>query len=303
MTKPVSPLPREPGRAPGHGSILWDTFSDVTLAPFSIPILVMQAAHPDVGAAVAQYSVYKKEPWGRLFRTGFSLMRFLYGGKQGRQSQTEAKNLRALHAHIKGSRPDGTQYHALTPATFRVVPDTFLAAVIRFREEMKDPLDAAKKEQVFEEYIQLCLLFHIPRSSLEKNLEEFEAYFDNLLFNTMNYNETVAFLLEDMMKYGPRIPYLPMPKSWWQWIYRRTFYPLIRLFTLGFLDPRFRTLHDIPWSESDAKYYQRLVTIVRTIRRVTPRWLRYSPFSLYIMLGGHGPEAMTFERLAKLIKR
>lgn len=281
---------------------MWDSFSDLALTPFSIPILVLQAAHPDVGAAVAQYSVYKKEPWSRLSRTGFSLVRFLYGGKNGEQSRQEASSLRALHAHIKGVRADGTQYHALTPSTFRVVPDTFLAGVIRFREAMHNPLSPTEKSQLYEEYVQLCLLFRIPRSALESNLDEFERYFDDLLLNTMTYNETVAFLLGEMMQYGPRIHYLPMPQSWWQWIYSRTLYPLIRIFTLGFLDPRFRSKHGIAWSDKDEKRYRRYVAVLRTLRKIIPRWARYSPFSLYIMLGGHGPKTMTYERLKKLIR-
>lgn len=273
---------------------MWDTFSDLALVPFSIPILVMQAAHPDVGAAVARYSVYRQEPWSRLFRTGFSLMRFMYGGKRGEQGRREARDLRRLHAHIKGVRPDGGEYFALTPSTFRVVPDTFLAGVIRFREEMADPLSAEEKSRLFAEYLDLCRLFRIPRGELEDDLEQFQIYFDRLLLETMTYNETVAFLLEEMMRQGPRIPCLP------QAIYRRGLYPLIRLFTLGFLDPRFRRQHGIRWSARDERNYRRAVAVVRTFRRITPRWLRYSPFSLFIMLGGQGPRVITFERLKKL---
>ncbi len=123
-------------------------------------------------------------------------------------------------------------------------------------------------------------------------MDAFESYFDNLLLNTMTYNETVGFLLEEMMKYGPRIQYLPMPKSWWQWIYARSLYPLIRIFTLGFLDPRFRARHGIEWSQGDEKRYRCYVAVLRTLRRITPRWARYSPFSLYIMLGGHGRDGL-----------
>ena len=295
-------LRKERGQAPGPGSIMWDTFSDLSLAPFSTPILVMQAAHPDVGAAVAQYSVYKKDPWGRLFRTGFSMMRFLYGGKQGRQSRAESLDLRKLHAHIKGIRADGSAYHALNSRTFRVVPDTFLDGVIRFRETIGKPLDSEEKIKVFDEYINLCLLFGIPRTELEPNLDAFLRYYDNLLLRVMNYNETVAFLLGEMMKYGPTIRYLPMPKRWWQAIYTRTLYPLIRVFTLGFLDPRFRQLHHIPWSDLDERLYRRNVRFVTIVRKIIPRCLRYSPLALYIMLGGHGPNTMNYDRLKTMIK-
>lgn len=280
---------------------MWDAFSDMALGPFSIPILVMQAAHPDVGAAVAKYSVYKIEPWGRLFRTGFSLMRFLYDGKNGEQSQREAKDLRALHAGIKGVREDGVRYSALTPSTFRVVPDTFLDGVVRFREVMNDPLTDEEKIQVFDEYRNLCALFGIPSSELEESFEGFVEYYDSLLLETMTYNETVKFLLEEMMRYGPAIPYLPMPISWWQAIYKRTLFPLIRIFTLGFLDPRFRELHGIAWSPADEKKYQRNIKIVRFIKTVTPRWLRHSPLSLYVMFGGQGMKLTTAERLREIV--
>lgn len=290
------------GKPPGRDSILWETFSDLATSPFSIPVLVMQAAHPDIGAAVAQYSVYKTEPWGRLFRTGFSFMRFMYDGKNGRQSRDEALSLRALHAHIKGFNEKGERYHAIAPHTFRVVPDTFLDAVIRVRAAQGRPLDEVQKERVFEEYINLCLLFGIPRSALPKDLSSFQREFDHLLLNVMTYNETVAFLLGDMMRFGPEIKYLPLPKSWWQAIYKRTFYPLARIFTIGFLDPRFRVKHKLAWSDEDEKKYRRNVKVVRFCVRFIPRFLRYHPMALYIMLGGHGPKAMTYERLRKHLR-
>lgn len=276
---------------------MWETFSDLLLSPFSVPILVMQAAHPDVGAAVAKYAVYKHEPWGRLFRTGFSMMRFLYGGKQGKQSAQEVSALRALHAHIRGVRADGTSYHALTPDTFRIVPDTFLDGVIRFRKTVGKPLNREQLNDLYREYVDLCLLFGIRQSYLQPTIDDFLVYYDGLLLNTMTYNETVAFLLGDMMKYGPAIPYLPLPKRWWQFIYQHTLYPLIRIFTIGFLDARFREKHRIPWSEDDGKKYRRWVGIVRFLYRFVPRFLRYNPISLYIMLGGHGPEILSVEKL------
>lgn len=288
-------------RSPGPGSILWDIFSDITLSPFSIPVLVMQAAHPAVGDAVARYSVFKTEPWGRLFRTGFSMMRFLHGGRQGRKGQRakgqrEAADLRALHAHFRGIQPDGKSYQALDPRIFRVVPDTFLAAALAFREAMGQPFTDAEQQTLFREYQELCLLFGIPQSCLEKNLAAFRVYYDKLLLDTMTYNETVSYLLEEMMKNGPRIP-LPLPQSWWQWLYRHTLYPVIRIFTLGFIDPRFRAKHGIAWSRADEKKYRRYLKVVRFIRRLLPRWLRYHPFGLYVMIGGHGNRLVRIERL------
>lgn len=287
----------ESGKAPGAGSIMWDTYSDLALAPFSMSILVMQVAHSDIGAAVARYSVYQREPWGRLFRTGFSFMRFMYGGKGGHLSEQEANNLRALHAHIKGTHPDGTAYHALKPATFRVVPDTFLDGVIRIRKLIGQPLTQSERDRVYAEYIDLCLLFGLRRSDLEPTLDGFESYYEALLRTKMSYNESVSFLLEEMLIHGPTIKYLPLPGAARRFLYQKSIYPLLRIFTLGFLDDRFRQSLGIDWSNQDEAKFQRYVRTLCLIKKYTPRWLRYNPISLYIMAGGHGPRGMDYDRL------
>jgi uncharacterized protein (DUF2236 family) len=291
------------GGSPGPDSILWQTFSDLTIMPFSIAILVMQAAHPDIGAAVAKYSIYKDEPWGRMFRTGYSLARFIHGGKNGRLGLEEAKNLRTLHANIRGTHRDGSTYHSLHPCSYRVVPDTFLDGVLRFRETVGEPLDADEKRQVFEEYLNLCLLFGIRREQLQSSLEDFVDYFEDLMLNTMTYNDSVAFLLGDMLKYGPKMKYVPLPQSWCEAIYHRTLYPMLRLFALGFLDPRFRQQHNIEWSEKDQRNNLRWLGVVHFFRRWVPRWLRYSPFALHIMWGGRGMKLVTIEHLEKNLKK
>jgi len=224
-------------------------------------------------------------------------MRFMYGGRKGKTGLQEGRDLRELHKHFKGVQPDGIRYSALKPKTFRVVPDTFLDAVIRFREAMQAPLSVAEQHQLFDEYIELCLLFGIPESELEESFETFREYYDSLLLDTMTYNETVAYLLEEMMKNGPVIPWSPVPQRWWQWLYRKTLYPVIRIFTLGFIDPRFRAKHNIDWSEDDEKTYRCYLSVVRFCRQVIPRWLRYHPMSLYVMAGGHGNRLNSIDRL------
>lgn len=294
---PAMAADSRPGRAPGPDSIMWLALSDLAVSPFAVAVLLMQAAHPDVGSAVGEYSIYTKDPWGRLFRTGYSMMRFLYGGKQGKQSRQEAKDLRALHANINGTRPDGQPYRALAPQTYRIVPDTFLDAVLRLHQTIYPPLSDAEKTALYAEYIDLCLLFGIPRDALENSLEEFLNYYDRLLLNTMNYNPTVAFLLGDMMRYGPVMKYLPLPEKWRRFIYSRTLSPIIRLFTIGFIDPRFRAKHAISWSEKDERRYRQGVTLIRFICKISPRFLRYHPFALHIMAGGHGVKLMNFKKL------
>ncbi len=132
-------------------------------------------------------------------------MRFLYDG--GDIAHQESDALRKLHANIKGDYADGGKYFALQPHTFRIVPDTFLDGIIRIREDIGKPLSKKEKEQLYEEYVQLCLLFGIPRKYIEPTLEDFYVYYENLMSTGMTYNETVSFLIGDVPVRAPKLPF------------------------------------------------------------------------------------------------
>ena len=85
----VKAVPR--GRAPGRGSIMWDTLTDLAHFPLMLPIATMQSALPAVGTAVNRYGIYKSDPQARGRRTNWSMIRFLYDG--GDFAQREATDL------------------------------------------------------------------------------------------------------------------------------------------------------------------------------------------------------------------
>ena len=59
------------GRAPGRGSIMWDTLTDMAHFPLMPPIAIMQSALPAVGTAVNKYGIYKSDPQARGRRTNW----------------------------------------------------------------------------------------------------------------------------------------------------------------------------------------------------------------------------------------
>ena len=54
---------------PGRGSITWRRAADARIFVGAGYALMLQVAHPTVGAGVLEHSNYKADPWGRLFRT------------------------------------------------------------------------------------------------------------------------------------------------------------------------------------------------------------------------------------------
>ena len=81
----------------------------------SVRALLMQVAHPMVGAGVGEHSVYKTDPWGRLYRSLNSLMTQIYGSER---AVAEGPRLQELHRGIKGVDAQGRRYSALNPEAY-----------------------------------------------------------------------------------------------------------------------------------------------------------------------------------------
>src|SRR4051794_41832280 len=77
------------------------------------PALLLQVAHPTVGAGVAEHSDFQRDPWGRLFRTLDFVNMIIYGGPEGAMQTGRA--IREMHKRIKGTKPDGSRYHPPAP--------------------------------------------------------------------------------------------------------------------------------------------------------------------------------------------
>ncbi|HVK98242.1 MAG TPA: oxygenase MpaB family protein [Dongiaceae bacterium] len=289
------------GRAPGRGSIMWDTLTDLANLPLMLPIATMQSALPAVGTAVNRYGIYKSDPQARGRRTNWSMIRFLYDG--GDFAHKEAQDLRALHANIKGTLPDGSKYYALNPKTFRIVPDTFLDGVIRIRQDMGKPLSPKEEEQVYEEYIQLCLLLGIPRKDIEPTLKDFYVYYEDLILNTMTFNETVQHLTGKGIELPARLQYAKRLQPLADSFHKRFVYPTFRLCSIRCLHPLYRERFNLPWSAHDEARYQKLCRRLRRYASLVPRPLRYNPVAYLVMLGFHGPGIVTMQELDKIEAR
>ena len=283
----------EKGAPPGVGSIMWNSITDLSLMPIAFSVAVMQGALPAVSTAVEKTGTYKHDPVARARSSASSLMRFLYDG--GDVAYQEVQDLRKLHANIKGTLADGSSYYALNPATFRIVPDTFLDGIIRNRELIGKPLNEDEKNTLFDEYLQLCLMFGIPRKFIGKDLEEFNAMYLDVVENQMEYTPAVKILLEQLYK---------APTDSKGFILRtlgkahnKYIAPIADIGLRGGLHPRYRELNGIPWTSNDQEKFQKLTSKIRFIQRVIPRPLRSSPLSYAVRMGFHGWDLPTPEEV------
>lgn len=99
-----------------------------------ISALLLQMLHPHALHGVLDHSRFRADMHGRLRRTARFIAVTTYGERG--QADKAIERVNAIHAHVKGTLPDGTPYSAQDPRTLAWVHVTesisFLAAYLRY---------------------------------------------------------------------------------------------------------------------------------------------------------------------------
>jgi uncharacterized protein (DUF2236 family) len=117
----------------GPDSISWEVMGDVSGFIGGIRALLVQAAHPEVVAGVADHSRYREDPLGRLSRTSSYVTATTYGAMP--EVKAAVAFVRRAHVPVQGISHRGLPYAADAPAlaawVHNSLTDSFLAT---FRE-------------------------------------------------------------------------------------------------------------------------------------------------------------------------
>lgn len=186
----------------GPDSLHWQFVGDWRALPFTGRALVLQTAHPVVGAGVGQHSVYRTDPYGRLKRTTASVLAQVYGGQA---AAAEGARLRALHRDINGVDEQGRRYSALNPEAYYWVHATGFEAAVRFYEHFDTPLDEAGTAQLFDEWRRLGRLLGIKDKDLPATQEQFWERWDAIVA-TLESNQVVQDLLYNPFRAPKLVP-------------------------------------------------------------------------------------------------
>jgi uncharacterized protein (DUF2236 family) len=107
---------------------------DASMFVGGLSALLLQSLHPLAMAAVAAHSGYRGDPWGRLQRTSTFLAVTTFGAAD--DAEAAVARVRAVHARVSGTAPDGRGYHASDPHLLAWVHvaevDSFLRAHQRY---------------------------------------------------------------------------------------------------------------------------------------------------------------------------
>jgi uncharacterized protein (DUF2236 family) len=266
----VLPSPDEaPALVPSRDSPVWRYSGDARLMTAAAYAILLQVAHPTVGAGVSEHSDFRADPWGRLLRTLDYSYGMVYGGP--RLAAEIGARIRELHKHIKGVKPDGEPYHALEPEAYAWVHATLADAIVRGHELFGRRIPPAEIEWFWADWRRQGRLIGVRERDLPEGWRAFRDYFDRMVDERLEHTAAVDEVLESLD--APAPPPLPfMPERVWR-VARLPMGRSTLLATAGMLPPRLRERLGIPWSRARERELRAVAAASRAATPLMPKAL------------------------------
>lgn len=255
-------------------AVMWRNSGDLRTSVLSVRALLMQVAYPMVGAGVGEHSVYKTDPWGRLWRSLNSLMTQIYGSER---AVAEGRRLQELHRGIKGVDAQGRRYSALNPEAFYWVHATVLEAALIFQEKFDRPLSTSELDLMYDEWRRVGLMLGVGEQELPADIDGFWTRYHQISAKLEN-NPVV----QDVLHKGPKRPFwLPLTQRWFDALNRPAM-KLQRDITTWTLPADLREKFGLAQlTRSERRRLERLAALTRFLGRILPDLVRF-PLPLYI---------------------
>jgi uncharacterized protein (DUF2236 family) len=252
----------------GPDSVTWRFASDARLYLVMLYPLLLQVAHPTVGAGVRDFSDFEHRPWQRLLRTLDYVSLLVYGGED---AIAGGRRLRTLHKGFKGVREDGERYYALEPEAYAWVHATLLHGYVAGHQQFGHPMNWEETETFYREYRNLGRLIGVRSRDLPDTWGEFLTYFDEVSRTGLVINESVTRVLHSVQMAGP--PPLPLPDPLWR-VARVPARRALWIGGIGLMAPHLRHRLGIPWGANDERAFRALGRLTRAMTPVMPKRLQ-----------------------------
>jgi uncharacterized protein (DUF2236 family) len=260
---------------PGPGSLTWRYASDGRAALLAPTALLLQVAHPVVGAGVSQHSTFTKAPWRRLIRTIQSTNCLIFASAE--KAAAEAARLRHVHGPIRGVDEAGRSYRALDVDAYAWVHLTLAYAFVTAQRLFAQPPDPDQLDRFYQEWRAVGEILRLPPDRVPSDWPEFDAYFGRMVSGTLEPTRAVADLLAALTHPQPPVPAVPAV------LWRPAAQGAGRIsyrFAIGTIPQVLRDRLRLDWTPADERRFEREVGWLRTAFSLTPQPLLTAPFSL-----------------------
>lgn len=257
---------RFPDDAPGFfgpGSITWKVFREPGILIGSYRALLLQVAHPAVGAGVKIYSDFQKDYLGRAYRTFLNMASIFFGSCS--LAKKTANHLHTMHYRIRGvyinERGVQKSFCANDPKLLTWILVTLMDTAIQAYEQLLPALTITEKEKLIEEAQVTAQLMGIPEGYFPKNHSDFIQYFNQITHSQeLEIGTTAKVLAKDILR-GP-FPFLQKTT---------------RLFSGALLPDRLVEDYHLTWNNRLKKRFEKRISWWRRIYNWWPDQLRFAP--------------------------
>jgi uncharacterized protein (DUF2236 family) len=197
----------------GPGAMLYQLSHQTRWGLVAVRAIVLEAAHPQIGAALITNSAFVAHPWRRLHNTVLSAQRMVAPDERVRHR--EAARLNRLHARITGTDAEGRPFNAADPeARAWVVATLFESAVLMFRLS-GESLDAPTLDRLYAEFRAFLTLMDPDGDKLPPTLREFWPYYKFMIEERLENTEAVHIILDRLFTQMPAPPLLRARPAVW----------------------------------------------------------------------------------------
>jgi uncharacterized protein (DUF2236 family) len=259
----MPPAAAWPSLVPGPATITWRRAGDARVLTAAGYALVLQVAHPTVGAGVSEHSSFRRDPWGRLLRTFDYACTMVYGGPEAAGEM--GRRVREMHGRIRGTLPRGGAYSALEPEAYAWVHATLAEGIVRSHERFGCRFSAEQCEQLWAEWLSLGRLLGIRPGQLPEDWSAFCEYVAEMTARRLQRTAAVDEVLDKLAHPAPP----PLARAYaiaWP-LARIPLTHVLALTTAGLLSPQLRHRLGVRFRRRDAA---QLAALSAALRAATP---------------------------------
>ncbi|MFJ1736717.1 oxygenase MpaB family protein [Streptomyces sp. NPDC088254] len=286
----------------GPGSQFDEFFNDPRWALAMVRATVLEAAHPQIGAALIDNSTFVAHPWRRLRNTFLSMQRMF--GADDHVRQREAARLNRLHARLNGTDPQGRSYDAMSPDVRAWVVATLFESAVTMCRLSGQPLVQHAMERLYTEFQAFLAAMGDEAGHLPPTLQEFWQYYDRMVEEELENTEAMHIILYKLFDHLPAPPLLNgLPTLWGAG--RVVAGPVIGAITVASLPEPFRRRAGLPELPGTQTLMQGAYLAAGLARLLPGGWINAGAMTdlLFLSPDSDDPRARTITALRDKMNR
>jgi uncharacterized protein (DUF2236 family) len=273
VERPIADRPQSVrGRA---GSTFGDGLMGVALLAGPANV-IMQLARPGVGYGVLESRVES----GRIdlhpikrARTTFTYLAVAVAGSDA-QKAAFRRAVNGAHAQVYSTPDSPVQYNAFDPGLQLWVAACLYKGGVDVYRIFIGEMDDAQADRHYREGMALGTTLQVPPEMWPADRAAFDRYWHESL-EKVHIDDAVRDYLYPIAV--ARMRGVALPRR-----LRRLPESIALLITTGFLPQRFRDEMRLPWDPAKQRRFDRLVTALRAVNSLMPRFVRRFPFNLML---------------------